>query len=83
MTTHDKPRQEHLAAELRARLQTDLGPYTRKMFEHALEKIPNGSELFLEALEGELARPADRLERELRNLHRNMYRETSNTGSRS
>ena len=80
MSSHGRPSREHLAAELRSRLQTDLGPYTRALFERALTKIPEDSELFLEALADELAKPPERLERELRNLHRSVHREVSGTG---
>jgi hypothetical protein len=60
-----------LAAEVRSRLQAELGPYTRRLFERALQEIPNGSPLFLEGLEEELAKAPERLERELTNTHRN------------
>lgn len=64
------PKREHLAELLRARLQTELGPFTRSWFERALEMIPNEQNVFFfELLEEELARPPERVERELRNLH--------------
>jgi len=72
MSNYDIPRRERLTAEVRARLETDLGPYTRALFERALESIPTEqSALFLETLEEELAKMPDRLERELRNTHQN------------
>ena len=80
MNNHSVPSRERLAAELRSRLQTDLGPYTRAFFERVLSEIPEASELTREALADELAKPPERLERELRNLHRNVHREVSGTG---
>lgn len=71
MSNYDIPRREHLLAEVRSRLQTDLGPYSRAMFERALGAIPKDSPLFLETLEEELAKAPERLERELRNSARN------------
>jgi hypothetical protein len=71
MSNYDTPRRDRLAAEVRARLQTDLGPHTRDLFERALEAIPKDSPLYLETLEEELAKAPDRLERELANTHRN------------
>jgi hypothetical protein len=70
--TDEEARRERLAAELRVRLQTDLGPYTRTWFERALEMVPNEkSVFFFELLEEQLARPPERVERELRNTHLN------------
>lgn len=67
--SNDMPRREHLAAAVRARLQTDVGPLTREWLEHALEMIPNEQTiLFFELLEEELAKPPERVDRELRNL---------------
>ena len=77
MSSHVRPSREHLAVEVRSRLQKDLGPYTRVLFERALETIPQASEDALQALEDELAKAPERLERELRNLRRNIHRETS------
>jgi hypothetical protein len=71
MSNYDTPRRERLAAEVRSRLQTDLGPETRALFERALEAIPKDSPLYLETLEEELAKAPERLERELANSHRN------------
>ena len=71
MSDYDTPRRERLLAEVRARLQTDLGPETRDLFERALEAIPKDSPLYLGALEETLATPPERLERELRNTRRN------------
>jgi hypothetical protein len=71
MSNYDTPRRERLAAEVRARLQTDLGPHTRALFERVLEVVPKDSPLFLETLEEELAKVPERLERELVNTHRN------------
>jgi len=72
MSNYDIPRRERLAAEIRSRLETDLGPHTRDLFERALESLPTDqSVLFLEALEEELAKAPERLERELRNSHAN------------
>lgn len=62
-------RREQLETEVCARLQTELGPHTRRLLEHALESLPQESPLFLEALEEHLAMAPERLERELRNLH--------------
>jgi hypothetical protein len=68
--TYDGAKREHLAAAVRARLQTDIGPLTRSWLEHALETIPTEqSVLFFELLEEELVKTSERLERELRNLH--------------
>jgi hypothetical protein len=69
-----------LTVEVRSRLQADLEPHTRVFLERALEAIPEMTDLALETLAAELAKPPDRLERELRNLHRNIHRETSGTG---
>jgi hypothetical protein len=71
MSNYDTPRREHLSGEVRSRLQMDLGPFTRALFERALEAIPKESPLFLETLEEELAKTPERLERELTNSHRN------------
>ena len=71
MSNYDTPRREHLLAEVRSRLQTDLGPFTRGLFERALEAIPKEPPLYLETLEEELAKAPERLERELMNSHRN------------
>ena len=71
MSNYDTPRKEHLAAEVRARLEMDLGPYSRAFFERTLNDIPNGSPLFLGGLEDELVKAPERLERELINTHRN------------
>jgi hypothetical protein len=72
MSNYDIPRREHLAELVHARLETDLGPYTKAFFERALELIPTDqSALYLETLEEELAKMPDRLERELRNTHQN------------
>jgi len=72
MSNYDIPRREHLAAEIRSRLQTDLGPHTRAFFEGVLESLPKEqSALSFEALEEELAKAPERLERELRNAHVN------------
>jgi len=72
MSNYDIPRRERLAAEVCARLQTDLGPYSRTFFERALEAIPiEQTVLFFETLEEYLARAPERLERELRNSHMN------------
>jgi hypothetical protein len=71
MSNYDTPRREHLLAEVRSRLQRDLGPYTRALFEGALDAIPKDSALYLETLEEELAKAPERLERELRNNHMN------------
>jgi len=80
MSAQERPGREHLATEVRSRLQTDLGPYTRVLLENAVESISEMSDLALETLEAELAKPPERLERELRNLHRNIHRETSGNG---
>lgn len=73
MSNYDTPRRERLAAEVSSRLETELGPYTRALFEHTLESIPKEqSALYLETLEEYLAKAPERLERELRNSHRNM-----------
>jgi hypothetical protein len=72
MSNYDIPSRERLAAEVRARLETDLGPHTRAFFEDVLESIPE--EQFvksLEIIEEYLARAPERLERELRNAHQN------------
>lgn len=69
MSTYDMPRRERLTAEVQARLQTELGPHTRVLFENALELLPLESPLFLQALEENLAMSPERLERELTNLH--------------
>jgi len=72
MSNYDMPKREHLTELVRARLETDLGPYTRAFFERALELIPTDqSALYLETLEEELAKAPERLERELRNTHQN------------
>ena len=72
MSNYDTPRRGHLLAEVRSRLETDLGPETRGYFEHVLEDIPTGSELFLGALEDYLAMAPERLERQLANAYRNL-----------
>lgn len=69
MSNYDMPRKERLGAEVRSRLETNLGPHTRVLFENALGLLPQESPLFLEALEEHLAMAPERLERELRNLH--------------
>ena len=71
MSNYDIPKREHLLAEVRSRLERDLGPQTRAFFERALEAIPKDSALYLETLEEELAKMPERLERELRNTHQN------------
>jgi len=72
MSNYDLPRREHLAELVRARLETDLGPYSRTFFEGALEAIPiEQTVLFFETLEEYLARAPERLERELRNSQMN------------
>jgi hypothetical protein len=71
MSDYNQPTRERLLAEVRSRLQTDLGPHTRDLFEHAVESIQEGSWLFLKALEDALAKAPERLERELRNIHQN------------
>ena len=71
MSDYDQPTRERLLAEVRSRLQTDLGPQTRDLFERAVESIQEGSCLFLKALEDALAKSPERLERELRNIHQN------------
>lgn len=73
MSNYDIPIRECLLAEIRSRLQTDLGPHTRRFFESALENIPKDqSASYLETLDEELAKAPERLERELTNLYRNM-----------
>jgi hypothetical protein len=73
MSNYDIPIRERLLAEVRSRLQTDLGPHTRSFLESALENIPKDqSASYLETLEEELAKAPERLERELTNLYRNM-----------
>jgi len=71
MSNYDAPRRERLLTEVRSRLQTDLGPFTRALFERALEAIPKDSPLYLETLEETLTKAPERLERELVNTHRN------------
>ena len=71
MSYYDVPKREHLLTEVRARLQTELGPFSRALFERALEAIPKDSALYLETLEEELAKAPERLERELANSHKN------------
>jgi len=72
MSNYDIPKREHLAELVRARLETDLGPYTRAFLERTLELIPiDQSALYLETLEEEMAKAPERLERELRNTHQN------------
>lgn len=70
MSHYDIPKREHLAAQVRARLESDIGPLTRSWLERVLEMIPTEQTvLFFELLEEELAKAPERLERELRNLH--------------
>ncbi len=70
MSNYEMQRREQLAGRVRARLETDLGPLTRAWLKRALEMIPKEETvLFFELLEEELAKPPERVERELRNLH--------------
>jgi hypothetical protein len=39
MNDYDRLTRERLLAEVRSRLQTNLGPHSRDLFEHALESI--------------------------------------------
>jgi DNA-binding transcriptional regulator YbjK len=57
MNDYDRLTRERLLAEVRSRLQTNLGPHSRDLFEHALESISEGSCLFLKALEDALVSP--------------------------
>jgi hypothetical protein len=70
MSDHDIPKRERLAAQVHSRLQTDLPPHTRALLERAQSLLPEGSELYLAALEEMLAMAPERLERQLANLHR-------------
>ncbi len=72
MSNYDMPKRERLTAEVRARLETDIGPFTRSWLERALEMIPKEQSIFfLDLLEEDLAKSPERLERELRNTHLN------------
>jgi DNA-binding transcriptional regulator YbjK len=70
MSDHNISKRERLAAEVRSRLQADLPPHTRELFERAQTLLPDGSELYLATLEEMLAMAPERLERQLANLHR-------------
>ncbi len=70
MSEHGIPKREHLAAQIRARLETDLPPHTRALFERAQTLLPEGSELYLASIEEMLAMAPERLERQLANLYR-------------